>query len=166
MPDKICVACGFLFSTRTCTIACSPECSRKQSNSVRRVWHNEHKEERARRRIELRNNGGKERARNKARTRLRMLNGRTLPDGECKRPPTENCEVCGQAFGSRHIAYHHWDDEMPAMGMWLCRRCHVIAEGVDNNLHQAYISKKVQVEKEYAIEQLAKIGIPEEALSE
>lgn len=52
-----------------------------------------------------------------------------------KRPWTGYCELCNRkkADSGANIAlgYHHWDDNHPSMGLWLCRLCHMIAEAVD-----------------------------------
>lgn len=90
-----------------------------------------------------------------------------LPKGEHKRPYTGICEMCGkeQDNGSNALDYHHWDSEMPAMGMYLCYRCHQVAESVEGGLDTTYKDVRYKIEREYAVEQLAKIGIPEEVLS-
>jgi hypothetical protein len=58
-----------------------------------------------------------------------------------KRPFTIRCELCGkeQEF---HKAYHHWNDEKPELGIWICLSCHNIAEGVEANLHTKYLNLK------------------------
>lgn len=89
-----------------------------------------------------------------------------LPKGERKRPYTGVCEICGKIDnGSRMLEYHHWDDEMPAMGMYLCNRCHMIAGGVEGGLDTTYRDVRYRIEKEYAMEQLAKIGVPLEVVN-
>ena len=89
-----------------------------------------------------------------------------LPEGERKRHYTGECEVCGkvQDIESKLFDYHHWDDDMPAMGMYLCARCHKVAEGVESGLDTIYKDVRYKIEKEYAAEQLAKIGISLEVL--
>ncbi len=50
-----------------------------------------------------------------------------------KRPYLGTCEVCGmESVKSGDLAYHHWDDSDPSMGMWLCHMCHGMAEVYDN----------------------------------
>ena len=89
----------------------------------------------------------------------RMLNGRIIPGGETKRPFLGFCEVCGKPLSDKNKNYHHWEDDMPTLGMWLCRFCHVMAERIDDNLHGKYLKYKVEIERQFAIEQLKKIGI-------
>ena len=89
-----------------------------------------------------------------------------LPKGEYKREYMGFCEVCGLLIPEgKHKDYHHWDNEMPAMGMWVCYKCHKIIEGVEAGIADTYLKKKTEIEREYAIQQLAKIGISEEALN-
>lgn len=55
--------------------------------------------------------------------------------------PTDNCcEVCGE-YRDR-LEYHHWDDEHPCLGLWLCSWCHHMAEKVDKGLHVVYLREK------------------------
>lgn len=44
-----------------------------------------------------------------------------------KRPYSETCELCG-GTNKRRLDYHHWDDDNPSNGLWLCRRCHFFVE--------------------------------------
>ena len=55
------------------------------------------------------------------------------------------CELCGKTV---RLNYHHWDDTQINKGLWLCARCHVLAEVVDH-MHDAedkYLSLKKQEE--------------------
>jgi len=49
-----------------------------------------------------------------------------------KRSRPETCELCHEA----HITlyWHHWNDQHPELGLWLCSRCHRFGEGVDYGL--------------------------------
>lgn len=116
-------------------------------------WQREHPERRKEILQKYMDNGGCER-RNQSR-----LNGKTLPDGEIKRSFLGYCEVCGRSLVDRQKDYHHWDDSMPAMGIWLCINCHAMAECIDNNLYDKYIECKVRIEKEYAQGWLKRIGL-------
>jgi len=83
-----------------------------------------------------------------------------LPKGEYKREYLGFCEVCGVVIPEgKHKDYHHWDDGMPAMGIWVCYKCHKIIEGVEAGIVEKYLAVKAEIEKDYAIQQLAKIGI-------
>lgn len=43
------------------------------------------------------------------------------------------CELCGSKVERMH--YHHWDDDNPSMGLWLCPRDHRHAEGFDQAIN-------------------------------
>ncbi len=84
--------------------------------------------------------------------------GLVLPKGEYKRDYLGFCEVCGREVqDTKYIGYHHWDDDMLAMGLWLCNGCHKLAEGIDRGLVSAYLDRKADVEKEYALKQVRKL---------
>ena len=71
----------------------------------------------------------KKEARWKRNYRIKRLGiGGKWVGGFNKRAYSEICEVCG---GGGVLVYHHWDDSNPNKGLWLCRRCHSIAEIID-----------------------------------
>lgn len=45
-----------------------------------------------------------------------------------KRARPEECELCKRV---RKLLYHHWDDRDYSRGLWLCLRCHTVAEAAD-----------------------------------
>ncbi len=47
-----------------------------------------------------------------------------------KRPYPGECEVCGLPK-EKGLLYHHWDEDNPSVGLWLCSRCHRLAEVLD-----------------------------------
>lgn len=57
-----------------------------------------------------------------------------------KRPRPNACEVCGIVVD--RLDYHHWDDEHPCLGLWLCLSCHKMAERIDKGLHITYLREK------------------------
>jgi len=64
-----------------------------------------------------------------------------------KRPRPELCELCNR--DSRRLVYHHWDDENYSKGLWLCWRCHNVAEAADVGiLSDRYLELKQVVDKE------------------
>ena len=76
---------------------------------------------------------------------FRGLNKRLWP-GKC-----ELCTVEGR------LGYHHWDDNNPSLGIWICIRCHQFVEFVeDMNSGQAlpymkrYLELKEKVSREEA----------------
>ncbi len=42
-----------------------------------------------------------------------------------KRPHPGICELCDK--DKRLLHYHHWDDDYPEIGLWVCVKCHKIA---------------------------------------
>jgi len=90
---------------------------------------------------------------------MRYLSGVKLPNGETKRPFLGFCEICGCNLVNKQKAYHHWDDELPMVGIWVCYLCHKTAEGVEGGKVQKYLELKQDVEKDYALMQLEKFGI-------
>ncbi len=66
--------------------------------------------------------------------------------GLSKRPYPGKCELCGKEM-PKGLAYHHWDDGNPSIGMWLCNACHRVAEFLDRKssdtvMKAYYILKK------------------------
>lgn len=61
-----------------------------------------------------------------------------------KRPKPDECELCGR---ERRLSYHHWEDDNPSWGLWLCHTCHRFAESVDQGTVNKYLQLKAQVEK-------------------
>ena len=49
-----------------------------------------------------------------------------------KRPYPEACEMDGRE--NIQLQWHHWDNEHPEYGLWLCGRCHKFAEGLEKGL--------------------------------
>ena len=45
------------------------------------------------------------------------------------------CELCKREIKKR-LHWHHWDDEHPELGLWLCSRCHWFAGSVEYDPHQ------------------------------
>ena len=88
------------------------------------------------------------------RTRHTLLgSGGRYWHGLNKRPyPNGTCELCGNTVERMH--YHHWDDEHPSLGLWLCGLCHRWAEGFDqvldrNPLVDTYAGLKDAVSRTY-----------------
>lgn len=89
-------------------------------------------------------------------TRLSTKNGRVYQHLH-KRPYPDYCEWCGltkpMVTSPRHLEYHHWDDNRPSIGLWLCHSCHRVAEFVDNGEYvhaiKSYLALKDAVESHY-----------------
>jgi hypothetical protein len=86
---------------------------------------------------------------------------RTIINGEIKvitrlqkRSYTNYCEICLKSQENK-LAYHHWDDNNPSLGIWSCIKCHGLAEAVDIEGYQQrierYLKLKEQIEKEKVI---------------
>ena len=65
-----------------------------------------------------------------------------------KRPKPNSCEVCGRLHDvvenpNSILQWHHWNDEHPELGMWLCFWCHMLAEAIENGLSSDHIIKYV-----------------------
>ena len=60
-----------------------------------------------------------------------------------KRPRPESCELC--KWGHKILHYHHWDDNNPELGLWLCGRCHTIVGGWEKNIIAEYLKLKEQI---------------------
>lgn len=54
------------------------------------------------------------------------------------------CEFCNKV--TKKIYYHHWSDEHPEWGIYLCTQCHDFAERVDRDEHTRYLEMKRKVE--------------------
>ena len=57
------------------------------------------------------------------------------------------CELCGRTNGKK-LDYHHWNDEKPEKGLWLCYSCHRLGELVDKGMERKYLELKAKVEQE------------------
>jgi len=78
-------------------------------------------------------------------TRGRLcINGKSIKVR--KRPrPDGICELCGRE--ANKLDYHHWDDEHPEQGVWVCYKCHWLCECIDHGediirLKQVYLNLK------------------------
>ncbi len=57
-----------------------------------------------------------------------------------KRPrPVDTCELCGDSFD--RLNYHHWDDDAPHLGIWVCFMCHQLVEAVDKGFVEGYLER-------------------------
>lgn len=105
-------------SRRTASWYCHPECRQRK---------NERKRERSSR-PEI-----KQKRRDKRRVTRLDTKGRRLKVS--KRPWPGKCEMCSrERKGLRQLSWHHWDDNCPELGLWLCTHCHIFSEGVEKGL--------------------------------
>lgn len=57
-----------------------------------------------------------------------------------KRPRPEECELC--SWEHKVLHYHHWDDDKPELGIWVCGRCHTIVGGFERGITDKYLELK------------------------
>jgi len=62
-----------------------------------------------------------------------------------KRPRPQACELCNRP--RVRLEYHHWDNDNPSKGIWLCRTCHLFAELIERNKVQMLMSKYEEFKK-------------------
>lgn len=79
----------------------------------------------------------KDRIKDKARqTKLTGKDGKTWNDLR-KRPRPHHCELCHHFHNENgrpiRLEYHHWINEYPEIGLWLCYKCHHFAEYLDRS---------------------------------
>jgi ABC-type ATPase with predicted acetyltransferase domain len=60
--------------------------------------------------------------------RNHQLNGKRVV-GKRIYPADQKCELCFTEV--RFLAYHHWDDSQPRLGIWCCTKCHRICEAIE-----------------------------------
>lgn len=70
-------------------------------------------------------------------------------------PKDNKCELCEK---EKRLVYHHWDDTQLKkgnfiIGLWLCGRCHQLAESLDDNknLGKIYSRLKLSLEKKQKV---------------
>ena len=80
--------------------------------------------------------------------RLKLSNGKTIRVK--KRPWTGYCELCGRncKIPRQRTSWHHWDENHPEKGIWVCGKCHWAAEVFESMmlLLPKYIEIKQKIE--------------------
>ena len=69
--------------------------------------------------------------------------GKRHPVRVNKRSRSASCEICNKT--DCRLDYHHWNDDNPAIGLWLCRSCHWHAEAYERGLINKYLELKGQL---------------------
>ncbi len=77
--------------------------------------------------------------------RYLRINGVRVRVNKRPRPTDMVCEICHRVSGK--LDWHHWEDEHPERGLWLCSPCHRIAEGADMGLVETYREVKESINK-------------------
>ena len=67
---------------------------------------------------------------------FRNVNKRPYPMNEC-------CEVCQKL--NKKLRYHHWDDNNPHWGIWVCFYCHLLIEAIEK--HSIFLDKYLKFKK-------------------
>ena len=71
-----------------------------------------------------------------------MVNGKSIRVD--KRPrPDDICELCDRVVVFLH--YHHWDDDNPHRGIWVCHSCHKSCEFIEKGLHTEYLRLRADI---------------------
>ncbi len=72
-------------------------------------------------------------------------NGNVLKIRCIKREYTNKCELCGKVY--EPIPYHHWDDENPQWGLWLCYACHRFVEAFEKGYNDNDLNKYIELKR-------------------
>jgi hypothetical protein len=103
--------------------------STPQGKEYMRKYHQEHLER------------AREQSRNYRReTRVTLKDGKQIQIDNKPRRPDNICQLCGDT--REVIAYHHWDDNYPHCGVWVCVPCHKGCEMFEKGLIDKYVSMK------------------------
>ena len=81
------------------------------------------------------------------RQNILMINGKSVRVRKRKRP-NDTCEICGRVVN--RLDYHHWDNNRPELGIWVCRSCHRGCGFSDKGLHNKYIELREYIDKRLA----------------
>ncbi len=82
-----------------------------------------------------------------------MVEGKkTVVRNLTKRPRPDKCEMCEDRPAK---AYHHWNDEDPSIGLWLCFRCHMAAEVMDDSPNLDLFTVYIDLKEKAALEVVA-----------
>ena len=81
----------------------------------------------------------KEKVRDSHRAHYLRVRGKVIRVNKRARPD-DICELC--SLHTRRLDYHHWDDDHPEQGLWLCMRCHYGAEFVEQGRVKLYLKLK------------------------
>lgn len=78
-----------------------------------------------------------------------------------KRARPDKCELCQRTLGLqlKALHYHHWNGSDFTKALWLCPRCHVLANILDKdpNLVPNYFYTKAQIETPKDVEEAANV---------
>ena len=99
------------------------EANRERHNEISRQYYHRHREERLRyyhTHREERIAYAKLHPRYSSNTVIKH-NGKTILKNVHKPPKPFLCTLCCRRS---YLTYHHWQDDKPDIGLWICNRCH------------------------------------------
>jgi len=67
-----------------------------------------------------------------------------------KRPRPDACELCGDV--DTKLNYHHWNEDNPSLGMWLCTPCHFNVEAYEHGKIDKYLDLKIMIESQPVVD--------------
>lgn len=81
-------------------------------------------------------------------TQTNELGKQTLIKCKKRKRPNNICEICNEFDGKKLLFYHHWDNENPHWGMWVCRHCHITIEQIEKipTITNIYLNLKQKIE--------------------
>lgn len=77
------------------------------------------------------------------RSNILYINGKSIVVKKRTRPD-DICEICGKHVTK--LDYHHWNDDMPEYGLWICAKCHKQCERIEKGIGKKYVQLKIEVE--------------------
>ena len=70
-----------------------------------------------------------------------------------KRKFNNECEMCGKPL-EKNPRYHHWNDDKPELGIWVCAHCHFKCEIIEDT--EFYLFKEKYLELKNKINEVNK----------
>lgn len=96
---------------------------REEAISYAKAWNDAHKDDVRKRSLEYYYRHREERiayAKNQDKRNIKH-NGKVILRNVDKPSKPTLCELCNQ---KSYLAFHHWEDSKPEVGLWICNRCH------------------------------------------
>jgi len=99
--------------------------------------------------LRMREWGKKNRTKLRGKERMSRLsvNGKRIRIKKRVYPNNQICELCHKV--KKRLGYHHWDDDKPEFGMWICIRCHHFVETLEeysDKIVKEYNTLKEEIE--------------------